>query len=60
MTNRQVFSKKIMSSFFKNDNIVIYKSSDKKEEEFKLPTQYIYSKKNLTSEEQKQWDANKK
>jgi len=34
--------------------------SDKKEEEFKLPTQYIYSKKNLTSEEQKQWDANKK
>ena len=42
------------------DNIVIYKSSDKKVEEFKLPTQYIYSKKNLTSEEQKQWDANKK
>ena len=42
------------------DNIVIYKSSDKKEEEFKLPTQYIYSKTNLSSEEQKRWDANKK
>ena len=42
------------------DNIVIYKSSNKKEEEFKLPTQYIYSKTNLSSEEQKRWDANKK
>ena len=25
-----------------------------------ISSQYIYSKKNLTSEEQKQWDANKK
>ena len=35
-------------------------STDKKEEEFKLPIQYIYSKTNLSSEEQKLWDANKK
>ena len=42
------------------DNIVIYKSSGKKEEEFKLPTQYIYSKKNPSTSEQKKWDANKK
>ena len=42
------------------DNIVIYKSSVKKEEKFKLPTQYIYSKKNPSTSEQKKWDANKK
>ena len=42
------------------DNIVIYKSSSEKKEEFKLPTQYIYSKTNLSSEEKKRWDANKK
>ena len=41
------------------DNIVIYKSSDKKEKEFKLPTKHIYSKISLSSEEQKIWDANK-
>ena len=42
------------------DNIVIYKSSSEKKEEFKLPTQYIYSKTNLSSEEKKRWNANKK
>ena len=42
------------------DNIVVYKSSPEKNEEFKLPTQYIYSKKNLSTEEKKRWDENKK
>jgi len=42
------------------DNIVVYKSSSEKNKEFKLPTQYIYSEKNLSSEEKKLWDENKK
>jgi len=42
------------------DNIVIYKSSSEKNEEFKLPTQHIYSKTNISSEEKKRWDENKK
>ena len=42
------------------DNIVIYKSSTEKKEEFKLPTQNIYSKINLSPAEKKRWDANKK
>ena len=42
------------------DNIVIYKSPSEKKEEFKLPTQHIYSKTNVSSEEKKRWDANKK
>ena len=32
----------------------------KKEEEFQLPTQHIYSKTSLSSKEQERWDANKK
>ena len=31
-----------------------------KKEEFKIPTQYINSKTNLSSEEKKRWDENKK
>ena len=42
------------------DNIVIYKSPSEKKEEFKLPTQHIYSKTHISSEEKKRWDANKK
>ena len=42
------------------DNIVIYKSPSEKKEEFKLPTQHIYSKTRISSEEKKRWDANKK
>ena len=42
------------------DNIVVYKSPSPKNEEFKLPIQYIYSKTNLSPEEKKRWDENKK
>ena len=42
------------------DNIVLYKTSSKKKEEFRLPTQHIYSKTNITAEEKKLWDENKK
>ena len=42
------------------DNIVVYKTSSKQKEEFRLPTQHIYSKKNLSAEEKKLWDENKK
>ena len=35
------------------DNIVIYKSSSKKKEEFRLPIQNIYFKINLSAEEKK-------
>ena len=42
------------------DNIVIYKLPSEKKEEFKLPTQHIYSKTNISSEEKKRWDTNKK
>jgi hypothetical protein len=42
------------------DNIVIYKSPSEKKEEFKLPTQHIYSKTHISSEEKKRWDAKKK
>ena len=42
------------------ENIVIYKSPSEKKEEFKLPTQHIYSKTNMSSEEKKRWDENKK
>ena len=42
------------------DNIVLYKTPSKKKEEFRLPTQHIYSKTNITAEEKKLWDENKK
>ena len=54
----KLFSRENHPTYY--DNIVIYKSSDKKEKEFKLPTQHIYSKISLSFEEQKRWDANKK
>ena len=54
----KMFDRKNHPTYY--DNIVIYKSPDKKKEEFKLPTQYIYSNKNLSPEEKKRWDENKK
>ena len=54
----KLFEKESPPTYY--DNVVIYKSSKNKNEEFKLPTQHIYSKKNLSSEEKKRWEVNRK
>ena len=43
-----------------NPEFVYYEGPEKKKEEFKLPTQYIYSEKRPSTKEQKKWDENKK
>ena len=54
----KLFAKENHPTYY--DNIVVYKTSPEKNEEFKLPIQHIYSKKNLSAEEKKRWDENKK
>jgi len=51
---------KIAANKYLYNNLKALKEFEQFLDEAYISSQYIYSKKNLTSEEQKQWDANKK